>query len=112
MSLVMLGQTGMAISRIGLGTWAFGGSDDGWGTQDDEQSIKTIRAAVEAGINWIDTAAVYGRGRAESVIGRALAHPGVSAATVGARSPDQLTEWLSAIDYELPAEEADQLVTQ
>jgi aryl-alcohol dehydrogenase-like predicted oxidoreductase len=76
MSLVMLGRTGMAISRIGLGTWAFGGSDDGWrhgwGPQDDEQSITTIRAAVEAGINWIDTAAVYGRGRAESVVGRAL----------------------------------------
>jgi aryl-alcohol dehydrogenase-like predicted oxidoreductase len=76
MSLVMLGGTGMAISRIGLGTWAFGGSDDGWqhgwGAQDDEQSIATILAAVEAGVNWIDTAAVYGRGRAETVVGRAL----------------------------------------
>lgn len=76
MELVMLGKTGMTISRIGLGTWAFGGSDDGWrhgwGAQDDERSIATIRAAVEAGINWIDTAAVYGRGRAESVVGRAL----------------------------------------
>jgi aryl-alcohol dehydrogenase-like predicted oxidoreductase len=76
MSLVMLGQTDMAISRIGLGTWAFAGSEDGWpygwGTQDEESSIATIQAAVEAGINWIDTAAVYGRGRAESIIGRGL----------------------------------------
>jgi aryl-alcohol dehydrogenase-like predicted oxidoreductase len=76
MSLVMLGKTDMAISRIGLGTWAFGGSDGGWphgwGGQDDKASIATMRAAVEAGINWIDTAAVYGRGRAESVVGRGL----------------------------------------
>jgi aryl-alcohol dehydrogenase-like predicted oxidoreductase len=76
MSLVMLGQTDLAISRIGLGTWAFGGSEGGWphgwGAQDEESSIATIRAAVEAGINWIDTAAVYGRGRAECIVGRAL----------------------------------------
>jgi aryl-alcohol dehydrogenase-like predicted oxidoreductase len=66
----------MDISRIGLGSWAFGGSDGGWqygwGPQDDLASIATMRAAVEAGINWIDTAAVYGRGRAETVIGRWL----------------------------------------
>jgi aryl-alcohol dehydrogenase-like predicted oxidoreductase len=72
----MLGQTDMAISRIGLGTWAFGGSEGGWphgwGAQDEEGSIATIHAAVEAGINWIDTAAVYGRGRAEDIIGRGL----------------------------------------
>jgi aryl-alcohol dehydrogenase-like predicted oxidoreductase len=76
MSLVAFGNTGMAISRIGLGTWAFGGSEGGWphgwGTQDDETSVATMRAAIEAGINWIDTAAVYGRGRAESVVGRGL----------------------------------------
>jgi aryl-alcohol dehydrogenase-like predicted oxidoreductase len=76
MSLVRLGQTDMAISRIGLGTWAFGGSEDGWaygwGAQDEESSIATIRAAIEAGINWIDTAAVYGRGRAETITGRGL----------------------------------------
>ena len=76
MALVMLGQTDMAISRIGLGTWAFGGSEGGWphgwGSQDEESSTATIQAAIEAGINWIDTAAVYGRGQAERVIGRAL----------------------------------------
>jgi aryl-alcohol dehydrogenase-like predicted oxidoreductase len=76
MSLVMLGRTDMAISRAGLGTWSFAGAEGGWphgwGSQDEETSIATIRAAVEAGINWIDTAAVYGRGRAECIIGRAL----------------------------------------
>jgi len=76
MPLVKFGTTGMTISRVGLGTWAFGGSGDGWmygwGAQDDDSSIATIRVAAEAGINWIDTAAVYGRGHAESVVGRAL----------------------------------------
>jgi aryl-alcohol dehydrogenase-like predicted oxidoreductase len=76
MPLVRFGKTGMEISRAGLGTWAFGGSGGGWmygwGDQDDDRSIATIRAAVDAGINWIDTAAVYGRGHAESVVGRAL----------------------------------------
>jgi aryl-alcohol dehydrogenase-like predicted oxidoreductase len=76
MSLVMLGRTDLAISRIGLGTWSFAGAEGGWphgwGAQDEESSIATIRAAVEAGINWVDTAAVYGRGRAEDIVGRAL----------------------------------------
>jgi aryl-alcohol dehydrogenase-like predicted oxidoreductase len=76
MPLAMLGKTGLEISPVGLGTWAFGGSGDGWphgwGAQDEQASIATIRAAVEGGVNWIDTAAVYGRGQAESVVGRAL----------------------------------------
>jgi aryl-alcohol dehydrogenase-like predicted oxidoreductase len=63
------------ITRIGLGSWAMGGS--GWvaslGPQDDGDSMRTIAAALEAGINWIDTAPVYGLGRAEEVIGAALA---------------------------------------
>lgn len=60
-----------ALSRIGLGAWAFGGV--GWGPQDDEDSIATIRHAVARGVNWIDTAAVYGNGHAERIVGRALA---------------------------------------
>ncbi|HEX3735373.1 MAG TPA: aldo/keto reductase [Solirubrobacterales bacterium] len=59
------------LSRVGLGAWAFGGV--GWGPQDDEDSIATIRHAVARGVNWIDTAAVYGNGHAERIVGRALA---------------------------------------
>jgi aryl-alcohol dehydrogenase-like predicted oxidoreductase len=64
----------MRLSRIGLGTWAFGGGGwpHGWGRQDDADSVATIHAALAAGVNWIDTAAVYGRGHAEEVVGRAL----------------------------------------
>jgi aryl-alcohol dehydrogenase-like predicted oxidoreductase len=74
MERVKLGQTAFEISRIGLGTWAIGGGEyqSGWGPQDDEASVATIRAALAAGINWIDTAAVYGLGRAESVLRVAL----------------------------------------
>jgi aryl-alcohol dehydrogenase-like predicted oxidoreductase len=59
-----------AITRIGLGTWVFGGV--GWGVQDDCDSLAAILRAAELGVGWIDTAAVYGDGRAERVVGRAL----------------------------------------
>jgi aryl-alcohol dehydrogenase-like predicted oxidoreductase len=59
------------LSRVGLGAWAFGGV--GWGPQDDEDSIATIHHAVARGVDWIDTAAVYGNGHAERIVGRALA---------------------------------------
>lgn len=69
-----LGASDLVISRIGLGTWAIGGGDWvlGWGPQNVRQSIATIRRAVELGINWIDTAAVFGLGHAETVIAKAL----------------------------------------
>jgi aryl-alcohol dehydrogenase-like predicted oxidoreductase len=69
-----LGSTGLEITRVGLGAWAIGGGgwESGWGPQDDEDSIATIHHALEQGINWIDTAAVYGFGRSEEVVGRAL----------------------------------------
>lgn len=60
-----------ALSRVGLGAWAFGGV--GWGPQDDRDSIATIRHAAAAGVSWIDTAAVYGDGHAERIVGEALA---------------------------------------
>jgi len=60
-----------SLSRLGLGAWAFGGV--GWGTQDDSDSIAAIHRAVELGVNWIDTAPVYGNGHAEDVVGSALA---------------------------------------
>jgi aryl-alcohol dehydrogenase-like predicted oxidoreductase len=69
-----LGASGMSISRLGLGAWAIGGGQwqGGWGPQDDDASIAAIRRAVDAGVDWIDTAAAYGLGRAEEVVGRAV----------------------------------------
>ncbi len=69
-----LGQTGLEITRVGFGAWAIGGGrwQFGWGPQDDEQSIAAIHRALEHGINWIDTAAAYGFGRSERIVGRAL----------------------------------------
>ena len=68
------GASGLDLSVIGLGAWAMGGADwrYGWGPQDDTQSIKTIHHALDLGINWVDTAAVYGLGHAEEVVGIAL----------------------------------------
>ncbi len=65
----------MFLSRVGLGTWAQGGGGwaAGWGPQDDRESIAAIHAAVQAGINWIDTAPAYGHGHAEEVLGQAMA---------------------------------------
>lgn len=60
-----------ALSRVGLGAWAFGGI--GWGPQDDRDSVATIRHAVAGGVDWIDTAAVYGNGHAERIVGEAIA---------------------------------------
>jgi aryl-alcohol dehydrogenase-like predicted oxidoreductase len=69
-----LGSTGLEITRVGFGAWAIGGGgwEFGWGPQDDEQSINAIHRALEHGINWIDTAAAYGFGHSEEVVGRVL----------------------------------------
>ena len=70
-----LGNTDMQITPIGFGSWAIGGADwaYGWGTQDDGDAIEAIERAVELGINWIDTAAVYGLGHSEELVGKAVA---------------------------------------
>ena len=70
----VLGATGFEISVVGLGAWAIGGGgwEWGWGPQDDADSIAAIHRAVELGVNWIDTAPIYGFGRSEEVVGRAL----------------------------------------
>jgi aryl-alcohol dehydrogenase-like predicted oxidoreductase len=68
-----LGWTDLNLSVIGLGTWAIGGPWTwGWGPQDDTESIATISRALEMGVNWIDTAPVYGLGRSEEIVGRAI----------------------------------------
>jgi aryl-alcohol dehydrogenase-like predicted oxidoreductase len=64
----------MEITRVGFGAWAIGGGgwEFGWGPQDDEESVDAIHRALEQGVNWIDTAAAYGFGRSEQIVGRAL----------------------------------------
>src|SRR5438270_3017640 len=64
----------MQISRVGFGAWAIGGGgwEFGWGAQEDDESIAAIHRALDLGVNWIDTAAAYGFGRSEQVVGRAL----------------------------------------
>jgi aryl-alcohol dehydrogenase-like predicted oxidoreductase len=70
-----LGYSDLHLTTIGLGTWAMGGSGGpiGWGPQDDADTIAAIHHALELGINWIDTAAVYGLGHSEEMVGKAIA---------------------------------------
>jgi aryl-alcohol dehydrogenase-like predicted oxidoreductase len=69
-----LGNSDLLITPIGFGAWAIGGGgwEFSWGQQDDSESIAAIRAALDRGVNWIDTAAVYGLGHSEEVVARAL----------------------------------------
>jgi aryl-alcohol dehydrogenase-like predicted oxidoreductase len=69
-----LGNSDLAITQLGVGAWAMGGSGwaFAWGEQDDRDSLAAIHAALDSGINWIDTAAIYGLGHSEEVVGRAL----------------------------------------
>ena len=69
-----LGSSGIEITTVGFGAWAAGGGgwSFGWGPQDDEESIAAMRRAIDGGVNWIDTAAVYGLGHSEEVVGRLL----------------------------------------
>jgi aryl-alcohol dehydrogenase-like predicted oxidoreductase len=75
LNTTQLGGTGLEITRVGFGAWAIGGGgwEFGWGPQEDQESIETIHRALELGVNWIDTAAAYGFGHSEEVVGRALA---------------------------------------
>src|SRR3982075_3035553 len=67
-----LGRSGLDITRVGFGSWAAGGGgwSFGWGPQDDAESLAAMRHALELGVNWIDTAAVYGLGHSEELVGR------------------------------------------
>ena len=80
MEFAMISDTAAKVSRVGLGTWAIGGWM--WGGTDEEESVKTIRAAVERGITLIDTAPAYGFGRSEEIVGRALVDAGLRSRVV------------------------------
>lgn len=67
-----IGSSGISASAVALGTWAVGGGT-WWGDSDDEKSIDAIRASIDAGVTLIDTAPVYGFGRSETVVGKAVA---------------------------------------
>ena len=69
-----LGKTDLFITPLGFGSWAVGGGgwQFGWGSQDDRESIAAINRALDLGINWIDTAAVYGLGHSEEIVAKAL----------------------------------------
>ena len=70
-----LGNSDMELTAIGFGAWAVGGGEYayGWGSQEDHDSIAAIQKAIDMGVNWIDTAAIYGLGHSEEVVGKALA---------------------------------------
>lgn len=91
-----LGYSNLHLTTIGLGAWAIGGGGwiYGWGAQDDADSIAAIRRALDLGINWVDTAAVYGAGHSEEVVGQALAgrRDGVMVATKCGRIMESLTD--------------------
>jgi len=73
MQMRQLGYTDLKLTTVGLGTWAIGGPwQFGWGPQDDDEAITAILASLETGINWIDTAPIYGLGHSEELVGEAL----------------------------------------
>src|SRR6266436_624011 len=74
MKTKLLGNSDLSITPLGFGAWAIGGSgwEFGWGEQDDKASVAEIHRALELGVNWIDTASVYGMGHSEEVVGAAL----------------------------------------
>jgi len=105
-----LGTTDLELTTIGLGTWAIGGPwEYGWGPQDDADSIRAIHAALDAGVNWIDTAPAYGCGHAEEVIGRALRDRGQIPilATKCGLSWDEQRRKVNCLDGEAIRAEAD-----
>src|SRR4051812_4756095 len=110
-----LGKTGLDVSEVGFGAWAIGGS---WGQTDDEESLATLHAAVDAGVTFFDTADVYGDGRSERLLGRLLTERSerlVVATKFGRRAPldvgnltyDRLRSWLERSRENLGVETVD-----
>jgi aryl-alcohol dehydrogenase-like predicted oxidoreductase len=94
-----LGQSDFEITSIGLGTWAIGGRQWGGG-QDDRASIEAIHAAVDHGVNWIDTAPIYGSGHSEEVVGRAVK------ALPASRRPLVFTKFGLGVNVDAPVKSA------
>src|SRR6478672_8089562 len=96
-----LGRTGLSVSTISFGAWAIGGS---WGAVDDEESMRTLHAAIDSGVNFIDTADVYGDGRSERLVARLRRErPGETihvATKAGRRLPAQTPEGYSRANLE------------
>jgi aryl-alcohol dehydrogenase-like predicted oxidoreductase len=113
MEYTNLGSSDLNVSRIGLGTWAIGGWM--WGGTDEETSIETIRHAVELGVTLIDTAAVYGMGRSEEILGKAIARHGLREKVVLATkcalnwSDDESKVWREATRARIEREVEDSL---
>ena len=113
MEYTMLGISDLNVSRIGRGTWAIGGWM--WGGTDEETSIETIRHAVELGVTLIDTAAVYGMGRSEEIVGKAIARHGLREKVVLATkcalnwSDDESKVWREATRARIEREVEDSL---
>lgn len=86
------GKTGLEVSEIGYGAWPLGGG--AWGTQSDEESVKALHRALDMGVNFIDTAAGYGEGRSERVVGRVLRERGdTGRVIVTTKSPPAAGPW-------------------
>lgn len=84
------GKTGWQVSAVGFGAWAIGG--DGWGPQEDAESIRTLHAALDGGVNFIDTAQGYGKGHSETLIGRVLAERSEDI-YVATKVPPEQSKW-------------------
>jgi aryl-alcohol dehydrogenase-like predicted oxidoreductase len=104
MQTKQLGTSNLKLTRVGLGTWAIGGGDwqFGWGDQDEQEAVAAIIEAVDLGVNWIDTAAVYGGGRSEELVGEAIKQLGPDRQPIVAtkcgrvmRAPDKIDKVLT-----------------
>jgi aryl-alcohol dehydrogenase-like predicted oxidoreductase len=113
----ILGRTGVSVSKLCLGAMMFGD----WGTKDHDESIRIIHRALDAGINFIDTADVYSGGESEIIVGEAgitliqlaiafvLRHPAVTAAIIGPRTMEHLESQLAGVDIELSDDVLDRI---
>lgn len=101
-----LGKSDLELTTVGLGTWAIGGGDwrFGWGPQDEQDAVAAVVQAVDLGINWVDTAAVYGNGRSEELVGKALADLGPSRRPIVATKCSRVIQPDGSIDGVLKRE--------